>query len=58
MRRTFVLSLTVVFILGLATLTVTDFVNNGVTAVGVLAILILVLFTVGIVGALRHPPHE
>jgi hypothetical protein len=56
--RVVVLSITIVFIAGLATLTVTDFVNNGVTVVGVLAVLILVLFAVGIVGALRHPPPE
>jgi hypothetical protein len=58
MRRNVVLALTVVFILGLAGLTVTDFVNHGITVVGVLAIGILVLFSVGIVGALRHPPEE
>jgi NADH:ubiquinone oxidoreductase subunit 6 (subunit J) len=56
--RVVVLAVTVVFIAGLAALTVSDFVNHGVTVVGVLAILILVLFAVGIVGALRHPPQE
>jgi hypothetical protein len=56
--RVTVLVITIVFILGLAALTVADFVNNGVSVVGVLAVLILVLFTVGIVGALRHPPQE
>jgi hypothetical protein len=53
-----VLIIALVFIALLGTLTVTDFVNNGVTVVGVIAIFILVLFTVGIVGALRHPPEQ
>jgi hypothetical protein len=34
------------------------FIHNGVSADGVGAVLILILFTVGIVGALRHPPRE
>jgi hypothetical protein len=54
--RTVVLTIALVFIAGLAALTVDDFVHYGVTAVGVLAILIIVLFMTGIVGALRKPP--
>ncbi len=50
------LTIAVLFIAGLAALTVTDFIRNGVTALGVLALLIIVLFLTGIVGALRHPP--
>jgi hypothetical protein len=53
-----VLTIALVFIALLGTLTVYDFIHNGVTVVGVIAIFILVLFTVGIVGALRHPPQE
>jgi uncharacterized membrane protein len=56
--RIAVLTIALVFIALLGTLTVSDFINNGVTAVGVIAVLILVLFLVGIVGALRHPPNE
>ncbi len=56
--RIAVLTIAVVFIALLAALTVLDFVNNGVTGTGVVAIFILVLFVVGIVGALRHPPAE
>jgi hypothetical protein len=37
---------------------VIDMVRYGVSAVDVLAILVLVLFTTGIVGALRQPPNE
>ena len=56
--RLVVLSITLAFIGVLGVLTVSDFVHNGVTVVGVLAVLILMLFTIGIVGALRHPPQE
>jgi hypothetical protein len=56
--RIFVLTITLVFIGVLGALTVSDFANNGVTVVGILAVLILVLFGVGIVGALRQPPQE
>jgi hypothetical protein len=53
-----VLTIALVFTTALAVLTVLDFVRYGLTAVGVLALGIVVLFMVGIVGALRHPPSE
>ena len=56
--RMFVLVVTLVFIAVLGALTISDFVNNGVTVVGILAVMILVLFGVGIVGALRQPPQQ
>ena len=56
--RVCVLTATLVFIVLLATLTVEDFVRRGVTAVSILAVLIIVLFAIGIVGALRNPPSE
>jgi quinol-cytochrome oxidoreductase complex cytochrome b subunit len=55
--RTAVLGVTLLFIAGLGVLTVDGFANHGVTVVGILAVLILVLFSVGIVGALRRPPR-
>jgi hypothetical protein len=54
--RLAVLTISLAFVVGLAVLTVIDFVHNGPSAVGVLAVLIVVLFMIGIVGALRHPP--
>jgi hypothetical protein len=53
-----VLTITLVFIGLLAALTVSDFVRNGVTGLGVLSVLVLLLFAIGIVGALRHPPDQ
>jgi hypothetical protein len=57
MRR-LVLATAVVFIALLTYLTVVDFARDGVTAVGILSLLIVILFAIGIVGALRHPPEE
>jgi hypothetical protein len=54
--RLVVLTITLVFIGLLGALTVSDFVRNGVTGLGVVSVFVLVLFGVGIVGALRHPP--
>lgn len=56
--RVLVLVIALAFILLLGTLTVYVFVHDGVSADGVVAILVLILFVVGIVGALRHPPRE
>jgi hypothetical protein len=54
--RTAILIVALLFIAMLAALTVVDVIHYGVTALDVVAVLILVLFTTGIVGALRHPP--
>jgi hypothetical protein len=53
-----ILIVALLFIAGLGTLTVIDMVRYGISAVDVLAILVLVLFMTGIVGALRQPPSE
>jgi hypothetical protein len=53
-----ILIVALLFIAGLGTLTVIDMVRYGISAVDVLAILVLVLFMTGIVGALRQPPAE
>jgi NADH:ubiquinone oxidoreductase subunit 6 (subunit J) len=56
--RAAVLVVALLFIAGLGVLTAIDIVRYGVTALSVLAIMVLVLFMIGIVGALREPPHE
>jgi hypothetical protein len=56
--RVFVLIVALVFIALFGTLTVYVFIHDGVSADGVVAVLVLILFAVGIVGALRHPPRE
>jgi hypothetical protein len=57
MRLT-VLTLVLLFILALGALTVLDIARNGITALAVVAVGVLLLFTIGIVGALREPPRE
>ncbi len=57
MRRTAVLLLALLFIAGFAALTVGTIAEQGLTAAGVISILILVLLSVGIIGALRNPPR-
>jgi hypothetical protein len=56
--RVLVLIIALAFIVLLGTLTVYVFVHDGVSADGVIAVFVLILFAVGIVGALRHPPRE
>jgi hypothetical protein len=56
--RTVVLIVALAFIAALGTLTVLDIVHYGLSAIDVLAILVLLLFTTGIVGALRTPPGK
>lgn len=56
--RGVVLIIALLFIALLGVLTVIDLANYGVTILGVVAVLIVVLFSIGIVGALRTPPRE
>jgi NAD/NADP transhydrogenase alpha subunit len=42
----------------MAALTIDDFISNGVTAAGIVAICVLVVLGVGIVGALLHPRRQ
>ncbi len=57
MRRTAVLLAALVFIAGFAFLTFASIVEYGLSLAALISILILVLLTVGIVGALRNPPR-
>ena len=52
------LLITLAFTGALGVLTAIDISHHGVTVVSVFALVILVLFTIGIVGALREPPRE
>ena len=56
--RILVLVIALLFIAGLGVLTGMDIARYGLTVLSVLAILVLVLFMIGIVGALRQPPRE
>jgi len=56
--RAAVFIVALLFIAVLGGLTVQDIRANGATPVDVLAIVVLVVFGTGIVGALLHPPRK
>jgi hypothetical protein len=56
--RLVLLAIVVVFTALIGVLTVLDMVNNGVTWLDVLAILVVILFGTGIVGALVQSPRR
>ncbi len=57
MRRAVLLA-AVLFIVLMGYLTVVDFASQGVTTVGILAAVILLVLSIGILGALRNPPDK
>jgi hypothetical protein len=57
MRRTAVLLMAMVFIIGFGALTIAATAEQGLSAAGVLSILILLMLAVGIIGAMRNPPR-
>jgi hypothetical protein len=59
MTRLLVLALALLFIAGFAFLTISAMVSqHGITLLGAISIFVLVLLTVGIVGALLNPPRR
>ena len=55
--RLLVLVVALVFIVGFALLTIEMIKSQGLNAGAVISIFVLVVLTVGIVGALRNPPR-
>jgi hypothetical protein len=56
--RIIVLGAALAFIAILAALTVVVAVRNGPDLLTVVSLLVLAMFAFGVVGALRHPPHQ
>jgi hypothetical protein len=56
--RLLVLTIVLLFIGAMGALTVRDIHTHGLTTVSVLAVIIVVVFTIGIIGALLHPPRR
>lgn len=46
------------FIVGFGLLTALYFKSNGVTAVGIVGLSVLVVIGIGVIGALLHPPRR
>jgi len=57
MTRVAVLAISLAFILGFAFLTIGGIEQYGLSIPGVLSVVVLVILTVGVVGALRNPPR-
>ena len=55
--RTIILGVVLVFTLGLGALTIQVAITEGFDVLVALSLLVVALFGVGIVGALRHPPQ-
>lgn len=58
MSRNPVLAAALFFIVLLAVLTLAVAIRNGPDILTLVSLLVLAMFAFGIVGALRHPPHE
>jgi hypothetical protein len=56
--RSLTLCVVLLFVIGLAGLTVNVMLRHGVDILVVVSMVVLALFGVGIVGALLHPPEE
>jgi hypothetical protein len=56
--RTTILAVTLVFVVGLAALTIHAAVDGGVDVLTAFSLLVLAMLGFGIVGALRQPPGE
>jgi len=56
--RLAVLMIALLLIVMLSALTIADIAHYGFTVLDVVAVLILVPFSIGVIGALRNPPRE
>lgn len=56
--RIIVFAVAVLFICAMAVLTVLDFEQNGVTGLGIVGAIVVIVIGVGIIGALTEPPRK
>lgn len=56
--RAAVFAVAVVFIAAMAVLTALDFARHGVTGLGVVGLIVVVIVGVGIIGAMTEPPRK
>lgn len=57
MTRLAVFATALAFVIGFAYLTIEAIATEGLSAAGVIAVVVVLLLMVGLVGALRHPPR-
>jgi hypothetical protein len=56
--RIVVFALALVFIVGMAVLTVLDISRNGITGLGVVGVFVVIVVGVGVIGALTESPRK
>jgi lipopolysaccharide export LptBFGC system permease protein LptF len=56
--RFLVFAIAVVFVIGMAVLTALDFERNGVTGLGIVGLIVVIIIGVGVIGALTEPPKK
>ena len=56
--RYVIFAVALVFVIAMALLTVNDFAQNGVTGLGIVGAIVVVIVGIGIIGALLTPPRE
>lgn len=56
--RIIVFAVAVLFICGMGVLTALDFERNGVTGLGIVGLIVVIVVGVGIIGALTEPPRK
>ena len=56
--RVLVFAVAVAFVVGMAVLTALDFERNGVTGLGIVGLIVVIIIGVGIIGALTEPPKK
>jgi len=56
--RLIVLTVAILFVTAMTLLTADDFAQNGVTGLGVVGAIVVVILGVGVIGALLAPPRE
>lgn len=57
MTRLAVFAGALAFVVGFAFLTIEAIATEGLSAAGVIAVVVVLLLMVGLIGALRHPPR-
>ena len=56
--RLIVLTVAILFVTAMALLTIDDFAQNGVTGLGVVGAIVVVIVGIGVFGAFLTPPRE
>jgi hypothetical protein len=56
--RIVVFAVALVFIVGMAVLTVLDISRNGITGLGVVGVFVVIVVGVGVIGALTESPRK